>query len=583
MAAARAAAVDAYQHNTLLRAAADHRSILLAFRAMLREGVAADHFTFPFALKALAQAHHRSPPPCVAATATLGCLHAQMVKSGHGANVYAASALVHAYVSRADAASARAVFDAACHRNVVTWTAMIAGHAAAGEAREAVALFREAVAGGQEVNAITVAQVMGACAQSRDLESGRWVHATLRSWGVEPVLLDVALATAVLHMYASCGGLDAAFEVFDKMPRRNEVSWNAMAEVCSRRGRQDKVLDVFSGMHSEGMKPDKVTWLSILRACTSMGAAGLGQGVHAYMEKTIGHKLAICTSLMDMYLKTGNARSALQIFQCLERKDLMAWTSMIIGLAKHGHGKDAVQLFNQMQHGGVVPDHVAFVGVLTACSHAGMVDEARKYFYSMLNHYGIRPTIKHYGCMIDLFSRAGRLAEAEGMMQMMPIQPSVTMWGSMMNGCKVHGRADIAERVGRQVVELNPQFGAMYVIMSNIYAEIGRWHSVEQTRRLMWQSGLKKIVGSRMENSIRIHNHLKLQGHEEGTYEFVKSNKRKGEVLIYEFVKTRTVKWRFISRCTPDDGTMEPANELYNRNGEQYRNTRYRSTKRELI
>uniref|UniRef100_A0A0E0QL32 Pentatricopeptide repeat-containing protein n=1 Tax=Oryza rufipogon TaxID=4529 RepID=A0A0E0QL32_ORYRU len=525
MAAARAAAaVDAYQHNTLIRAAADHRSLLLAFRAMLREGVAADHFTFPFALKALAQAHHRSPPPCAAApataTTTLGCLHAQMVKSGHGANVYAASALVHAYVSRADAASARAVFDAARHRNVVTWTAMIAGHAAAGEAREAVALFREAVARGQEVNGITVAQVMGACAQSRDLESGRWVHATLRRWGVEPILLDVALATAVLHMYASCGGLDAAFEVFDKMPRRNEVSWNAMAEVCSRHGRQDKVLEVFPGMHSVGMKPDKVTWLSILRACTSKGAAGLGQGVHAYMEKTIGHRhVAVCTSLMDMYSKIGNARSALQIFQCLKRKDLMAWTSMIIGLAKHGHGKDAVQLFNQMQHGGVVPDHVAFVGVLTACSHAGMVDEARKYFDSMWNHYGIRPTIKHYGCMIDLFSRAGRLAEAEGMMQMMPIQPSVTMWGSMMNGCKVHGRADIAERVGRQVAELNPQFGAIYVIMSNIYAEI---------------------------------------------------------VLPSVQLLTLYVAWK-------ERGTVEPANELYSGNGEQYRNTRYRSTKRELV
>ncbi|KAF0898027.1 hypothetical protein E2562_001705 [Oryza meyeriana var. granulata] len=244
--AARAAGVDAYHYNTLISAAADHRSVLVAFRAM-REGVAADNFTFPFALKALAQAHPRSPP-CAGAIATLGCLHAQLVKSGHGADLYAASALVHAYVSRGDAASARAVFDAAPHRNIVTWTAMIAGHAAAGEARDAVALFREAVERGQEVNAVTVAQVMGACAQCGDLESGRWVHTTLRRWGVEPILLDVALATAVLHMYASCGGLDAALELFGKMPQRNEASWNAMAEVCSRHGRQHKVLKVFAGV-----------------------------------------------------------------------------------------------------------------------------------------------------------------------------------------------------------------------------------------------------------------------------------------------------------------------------------------------
>ncbi|KAE8816210.1 putative pentatricopeptide repeat-containing protein [Hordeum vulgare] len=170
-------------------------------------------------------------------------LHAQLAKSGHGADVYVTSTLVHAYAAAAaDAASARAVFDAARNRNVVTWTAMIAGHAAAGEARDAVALFREAVASGQEViNSVTVAQVMTACAQCGDMDSGR------------------------------CGGLSVAIEVFDAIPQRNEVSWKAMVEVCNRHGRSDKVLEAFAAIHSAGMKPDKVTWLSILRACTSKG------------------------------------------------------------------------------------------------------------------------------------------------------------------------------------------------------------------------------------------------------------------------------------------------------------------------
>ena len=432
-----------------------------------------DHFTFPFALKALAQAP-RAPPP--RAGADLWCLHAQLAKSGHGADVYVASSLVHAYAASADSGSAQAVFDAARNRNVVTWTAMIAGHAVAGDLREAVALFREAVESGRGViNSVTVAHVMASCAQYGDMDSGRWVHETLRRWGVEPILLDVSLATAVLHMYARCGGLHVAFEVFDAMPRRNEVSWNAMVEVCSRHGRTDKVLQVFSRMHPVGMNPDKVTWLSILRACASEGNTGLGRGVHAYIEKTnCSRHVAVCTSLMDMYSKTGNAQSALQVFRCLKRKDLMAWTSMITGLAKHGDGRDAVQLFKLMEHGGVIPDHITFVGVLTACNHAGMVDEGRKYFDSMLNLYDIRPTIKHYGCMVDLLSRAGHLGEVEGMMQLMPIQPSVTMWGSMMNGCKIHGRADVAERIGRELAELNPQSSAAYVVMSNIYAEIGR-------------------------------------------------------------------------------------------------------------
>ncbi|TVU05181.1 hypothetical protein EJB05_48335, partial [Eragrostis curvula] len=478
-------ATATHHYNVLIRRAAGYRDLLLAFRVMLRAGVAPDHFTFPFALKALTKtAPHGSPPPSPQEP-TLGCLHAQLAKSGHAADVYAASALVHAYASRGDAASARAAFDAAPHRNVVTWTAMIAGHVAAGEAREAVALFREAMAGsgGREINAITVAQVMAACAQCGDVESGRWVHATLRAWGVEPVLENVALATAVLDMYARCGGIRAAFQVFDAMSLRNEISWNAMVEVCSRHGGSDKVLEVFARMHAAAMKPDKVAWLSILRACTSKGDTVLGQGVHAYLEKTNGCRdVAVCTSLMDMYSKSGNAQGALQIFRCLEVKDLMAWTSMIIGLAKHGHGSDAVSLFNQMELGAAAPDHVAFLGVLIACSHAGMVDEGKKYFNSMKAIYRIKPTIKHYGCMIDLLSRAGQLVEAEGMIQLMPIQPSITIWGSMLNGCKLYGRVDIAERIERQVAEFNPQFGAIYVVLSNIYAGVGRWHAVEQTR-----------------------------------------------------------------------------------------------------
>ncbi|KAL6858933.1 hypothetical protein ACP4OV_017935 [Aristida adscensionis] len=480
------------RYNALLRRAAGHRDLLLAFRAMLRAGVAPDHFTFPFALKALAQASPASPRE-----PALGCLHAQLAKSGHADDVYVASALVHAYASRGDAASARAAFDAARRRNVVTWTAMIAGHAAAGEAREAVALFREAVARGQEVNAVTVAQEMAACAQCGDVEGGRWVHAMLRRWGVEPVVVDIALATAVLDMYARCGGLGAALEVFDEMPRRNEISWNAMVEVCSRHGSSEKVLEVFASMLAAGTKPDKVAWLSILRACTVKGDAALGQALHAYLEKTNGCRhVAVYTSFMNMYSKTGNAQSALQMFRCLGGMDLMAWTSMIIGLAKHGHGEDAVKLFNHMEHRGAVPDHVAFLGVLTACSHTGMVNEGRRYFNSMTSLYGIKPTIKHYGCMIDLLSRAGHLPEAEGVIQVMPIQPSIMIWGSMLNGCKLYGRADMAERIERQVSELNPRFSAIYVVLSNIYAELGRWHAVEKTRRLMQQRGLEKNVGS---------------------------------------------------------------------------------------
>ncbi|OAY70698.1 putative pentatricopeptide repeat-containing protein [Ananas comosus] len=481
-----------HMHNSLVRALSlgpDPAAALSAYRDMLRSSLAPDHFTFPFALKACA----RAPAPAFGR-----CVHARVVATGFGADVYVATALVHTYVSCGDAASARRLFDAAPNRNVVTWTTMIAGYVDNGRPSDAVSLFREMVEAAQvEPNEITMVHALAACAQSRDLDSGRLVHDTIAHLEFDPVGSNVVLATALLDMYAKCGSLRTARVLFDRMPQRNEVSWNALIGVYNQHGRTDDVLRLFGEMRSTGCKPDNVTWLGVLGACGNKGLMALGQGVHAYLEKTNSHKdVNVCTSLMDMYSKTGDACSALRIFHTLNGRDVLAWTSMIIGLAKHGHGKDALKLFKEMEEGGVVPDHITFIGVLTACSHAGMVEEGQMYFNSMRSVYGIKPTVKHYGCVVDLLSRAGHLAEAESLVRAMPIRPSIMIWGSILTGCEIYGEVGMAERIGQSVAELNPQCSGLYVLLSNIYAGAGRWHGVEMTRRLMWQKGLKKTNGS---------------------------------------------------------------------------------------
>ncbi|WOK91978.1 pentatricopeptide repeat-containing protein [Canna indica] len=485
------AAPTTYMWNSMIRGLSvgpEPATTLAFYRDMLRRGRSPDHFTFPFAFKACSRVRDR---------ASGCCLHGRVVRAGYEADVYVSSTLIHMYVSCGSMPAVAALFERTVNRNIVTWTTIIAGYADHDQAGEAIRLFGEMELEGVEPNEITMVHVLGACAQSRDLETGRRIHARLRRAGADSIQRNVVLATALVDMYARCGSLKTARDLFDKMTMKNEVSWNSMISAYNQYDRPNEALQLFKEMQSVSLKPDKVTLLSLLGACADKGSLQLGQAIHACVEKTIGRgDVAISTSLMDMYAKTGDAQSALRIFTSLEDRDVMAWTSMIIALAVHGHGKEAIELFVKMQQDGIVPDHITFIGVLTACSHAGLVEEGHKYFDSMEKIYNIEPTIEHYGCMVDMLSRAGRMAEAEKIVESMPVQPSSRIWSSMLRGCEIHGDAALAERIGNQLSLFNPQGSGTSVLMSNIYAEAGRWQEVEKARELMWKKGLRKTHGS---------------------------------------------------------------------------------------
>ncbi|RWV89972.1 hypothetical protein GW17_00047857 [Ensete ventricosum] len=488
---ARVPAPTTYMWNSVIRGLSDGdepEAALALYADMLRHGRSPDHFTFPFALKACS----RVPDPSFGR-----CVHGRVVKAGYEADVYVSSTLIYMYVSSGDIPSATSLFRNAVNRNIVTWTTMIAGYAENDRAGEAIRLFSEMELEGVEPNEITMVHVLVACAQSRDLENGRRIHARLRRAGADSIPSNLVLATALLDMYARCGSLKTARHLFDQMSVKNEVSWNSMISGYNQYGRPNEVLQLFKEMRDAGLKPDKVTLLSLLGACADIGALRLGQEIHACVEKTIGRgDVAIGTSLVDMYAKTGDAQSALQVFASLEgRKDVMAWSSMILGLATHGHGKEAIDLFVEMTQHGVAPDYITFIGVLTACSHAGMVDEGCKYLEAMEKLYGMEPWMEHYGCVVDLLSRAGRLAEAERIVRSMPIEPSSMIWSSMLSGCDIHGDVALAERIGDQLAQSKPHGSGTSVLISNIYAGAGRWQEVDKARRLMWKKGLKKAHG----------------------------------------------------------------------------------------
>ncbi|XP_042516431.1 putative pentatricopeptide repeat-containing protein At3g05240 [Macadamia integrifolia] len=473
-----------YIWNSLIKGSSNRNNpdeALSMYRKMQRRGYSPDHFTFPFVLKACALNRDRNYGMCV---------HDRIVKTGFESDLYASISLIHMYASCTDMEASEQLFEKIPKWNVVSWTTLISGYVNNNQAGKAVRVFKEMELQGVQPNEITMVNALVACAQARDLETGRWVHQRVRENS------NVILSAAIVDMYAKCGSLKVARDLFDKMPQRNVVVWNAMIGAYTQYERSKEALSLFADMQNAGLTPDETTLLSVLGACAHHGALSLGQGIHAYIEKTHIGNVIIGTSLMNMYAKTGETQSGIQIFNGLEKKDVTAWTSMIIGMAMHGRGREALTLFKVMlRDKDVTPDHVTFIGVLCACSHAGLVKEGEEHFNSMRKVYGITPTGQHYGCMVDLLSRAGHLTEAERLVKSMPIEPNIAIWGALLNGCEVHNDFNLADRVGNHILQFKPQGGGVYVLLSNIYAKAGRWQEVMMAREVMRLKGLGKTHG----------------------------------------------------------------------------------------
>lgn len=469
------------------------RMSMLVYKHMIEDGYSPDHFTFPFALKAC----------CLIADQDCGkCIHSCIMKSGFEADAYTATGLLHMYVSCADMKSGQQVFDNIPKWNVVAWTCLIAGFVNNNQPYEALKVFEDMSHWGVEPNEITMVNALIACARSRDIDSGRRIHQRIRKTDYDPFMCtsnsNIILATAILEMYAKCGSLKIARDLFRKMPKRNIVAWNSMINAYNQYERHQEALDLFFDMWTSGIYPDKATFLSVLSVCAHLCALALGQAVHAYLLKTdiIRTDIALATALLDMYAKTGELGGAQKIFSSLQKKDVVIWTTMINGLAMHGRGNEALSMFQTMQKdSSLVPDHITYIGVLFACSHVGLVEEAQKHFRQMTEMYGIVPEREHYGCMVDLLSRAGRFIEAERLVETMSVQPNIAIWGALLNGCQIHENLSVANQVKPQLTELEPDQSGVHVLLSNIYATAGMWEEVNVTRKVMNHRRITKTIG----------------------------------------------------------------------------------------
>ncbi|KAK1258105.1 Pentatricopeptide repeat-containing protein [Acorus gramineus] len=373
----------------------------------------------------------------------------------------------------------------------------------------------------------TCSFVLKACSALTDLITGKTVHALVEKLGFRS---DLFLSNTVLHMYASCGSLGNARLLFDKMPNRDVVTWNLLmtnlakaGDLASARslfddmpersvrswtamisayvhfGDPDEALCVFAMMEDEGViAPNEATVVTVLSACADSGALCVGKRLHAYSDRKgflRRGNVRLQNALIDMYVKCGCVDEARRVFTSMGERTVVTWSTMIGGLAMHGQGEEALELFSGMTRLGFQPNGVTFLGVLHAYSHMGLLDEGRRFFKSMGEDHGVVAEIEHYGCMVDLLSRAGRLHEARELIEQMPIEPNSVVWGTLLGGCRVHKNAEMAEEAIGRLVELDPMNDGYYVVLSNIYAEAGRWADVAHVRRAMRARGVRKTPG----------------------------------------------------------------------------------------
>ncbi|PIM99153.1 hypothetical protein CDL12_08196 [Handroanthus impetiginosus] len=389
---------------------------------------------------------------------------------------------------------ARKLFNEMPERDNFSWTAMISGYVKHKRPVDALELYR-LMQGNENLmsNKFTVSSALAASAAVQSLRLGKEIHGHIMRTGLDS---DAVVWSALLDVYGKCGSVKEAKYIFDRTAGKDIVSWTTMIDRYFGDGRWEEGLSLFSDFLSSGNRPNEFTFAGVLNACAHQTAERLGKQIHGNMMRTGFDPSSFAASaLVHMYAKCGSVESAHKVFKWLPRPDLVSWTSLINGYAQNGQPHEALRLFDLLLRSGNQPDHITFVGVLSACTHAGLVDKGLKYFHSIKDKHGLNHTADHYACVIDLLSRSGRFKEAEDIINKMPMKPDKFLWASLLGGCRIHGNYELAERAAEALFQIEPENAATYVTLANIYATAGKWSEVAKVRKLMDERGVVKKPG----------------------------------------------------------------------------------------
>ncbi|KAK9079153.1 hypothetical protein SSX86_000823 [Deinandra increscens subsp. villosa] len=418
-------------------------------------------------------------------------IHSFVSKNGMESDPNLRTALMVSYTKCAEMDDTLKLFGTMKGVNsVVTWTAMIGGLIQNGDIEKAVDLYRQMCKEGVKPNEFTYSTLLAA----HPAISVFQIHAQSIKSNYES---STSVGTALLDAYMKLGNNKDAVKVFEQVEQKDVVTWSAILAGYAQLGDVDGAVRVFRELAKDGVRPNEYTFSSVLNACASpMAAIEHGKQFHAgAVKENYGNTLCVSSALVTMYAKRGNIESANKVFERQTERDLVSWNSMISGYAQHGYGEKALEVFEKMRREKLKMDDITFIGVITACTHAGLVNEGERYFDMMVKEHKIDPTPEHYSCMVDLYSRAGLLEKALVFINDMSFPAGPTIWRSLLAACRVHKNLEIGKLAGDKLMSLKPQDSAAYVLLSNLYATAGNWHERSKVRKLMDERNVKKEAG----------------------------------------------------------------------------------------
>ncbi|RID57899.1 hypothetical protein BRARA_F01240 [Brassica rapa] len=415
----------------------------------------------------------------------------------------------------------------------VTWTSVLSCHSQCGKFEDVIKYFDVMRMSVNVVSGEALAVFFSVCAELGAFGTAEKVHGFVVKGGFEEYLPSKNALTyvygkqgrvkeaeqlfrfirnkgieswnALITSFVDAGKLDEALSLFTELEemngfcnvKANVVTWTSVIKGCNVQGRGDDSLEYFRRMQFSKVLSNSVTICCILSICAELPALNLGKEIHGHVIRTsMSDNILVQNALVNMYSKCGSLGEGNLVFEAIRDKDLISWNSMIKGYGMHGFGEKALSMFDRMIKSGLHPDGIAMVAVLSACSHAGMVEKGREIFSSMGKKFGIEPQQEHYACIVDLLGRVGFLKEASEIVKSMPMEPNVCVLGALLNSCRMHKNMDIAEDVASQLFDLEPEKTGSYMLLSNTYSASGRWEDSAKVRALAKKKDLKKLSGS---------------------------------------------------------------------------------------
>lgn len=458
---------------------------------LLDHKVAPDSVTFANVLSACAEL-------CYSGYAA--SIHAYLIRRTIPLDLVLITALIAVYSKCKRVVRSRHLFDQLKAKDAVSYNAMLYGYLQNGMADEATTLLNHMMKECIAPNSATVLCLLVAFADQRDLVRGRWIHGFAIRHGFSS---DMDIANQILHMYSICREIVAAKIVFDSLEKRNLVSWTAMMKGFLSFGQGDEVVRLYQLMQQHGEKPDSITLTYAVQAVSQLGHLKGVQQIHCFVYHAFMEKDAITTnSLITAYAKCGRLDLSEALLYSLEHKNLDSWNAMISAYGMHGYYIKVLEMFNQMEEETFKPDELTFSSVLSACSHAGLVKEGWSIFQSMSSVYSVHPQEEHYGCIVDLLGRAGHLEEGYKFIKLSSLTDKSSIYRALLSACRTYGNTLLGHIISKEILENGPQNPGTYALISDMYAQEGQWNESANLRASTNGSGLKKLPGSSLMESV---------------------------------------------------------------------------------